>query len=581
MSSFNLKIPMLSSSNLDLSPQPKEMEEWIRSIPVADVAKASNTLYAMLKKLNRLPINPQTRFQIAELFAPIITQITLDLENYLIKAKLPFSKKIKSFILMRIKLIEELAFSYKWVIYDVSQSKPSYGKSKLLLPTLFQAMRMLVELLYASCLAYQDPPELLWKELHNLFIFAQENNLLFKKFKTSASFDSGIFECNIQDLYYWALILSISDTTRLRQREIRELYRTIPTLIKHVFQRRAHNTLPSSTIFVVQTDKDNPPQSSMLPQIGINDVNLIFDTGTLISYMEKSYDRDSNLKLPGITESYMDKNIIQRLVKAWSSVRQRDSTRTKLNFELPLAVGFDAIHNLLTENTCNYPNQPETENMVDESELDISKETAYDTDFIVIDTEQTSSLSLEPIATSGNIQISVYEEDYTKSKIDEPKHKAKKNTVSPYITLSTVNESTGGFCVDWPQNDQVPGIQIGELIGISKVGPPLTHSLAMVRWVQNDATQGLRVGLQIIANTVKAVSIVDKSQKKFVIVKSLLIPITKSTEKFSNLITPPLILDSNIGKKTLFIREQDGEKNIILLEILETNSVFTRFVCKY
>lgn len=579
---LELQLPELSLSVQDPIPKDKDMELWIANLPIINTSETAKLLYRMLKGLNRMDIPPKTRLSLTELLATPLDRTVYALENTYIDSDFPLLEKARHKVFLCTKLAEELAIAYKWVIQYLNTPKIGNAQHNVLAYAVFCAVHRLANEIYATGLVYQPPPKSTWRELHSLFVFADANKWASKAFKINLPPHNDQLELTLRDLYLRSLLFAVSGAARLRQREIRALYRNILRWTKSINLSTIAEIIPSDTSFIVMLDKDAPPQHSTLIKNLSSNTVLELDTATLIQNLQTDYyslNNDSYMTKSG-KHGMLTKLAKQRLVQVLGKAPQRYFPRTQLNFELPLVIGLNAIYTLLQEQMAPKNNLPVT-NQKDSDSWSIAFSDPWDTSSVKSNFEDnTNTRNFYPTRSSFMLTESSYLDAPSGLELSpgltiESKTHYIETSSSPII-LCTINESIGGYCIEWNKKN-VPKIKIGEVIGIRTSIQPFSCALAVVRWMYDVPGQGLQVGVQVLAPNIKAAAMVHFKTAEQNSIPCLLIPALFESNSNPSLIVPSLTWSVDTGMN-MCLKESEGVmQEIRLLDLIEANGMFAHF----
>lgn len=583
MAQLNLSVPEPLSPAQEVVPRPKDVEEWITELPVVSVTKTAKLLHKLIKKLNRMKIDPSTRLMLMTPLIQPIDQNARALEKHYIDAVLPLPVKLKHSAFIRTQFAEELSYSYKLIIQNLIPDFSSQFERKLLAIAIFHALHRLSEIIYTKTLTYESPPNLVWNELHTLFKFAEINNFITMNIRASLGPNGEEVECTIKDLYLRILIFAIANPTRLRQRDICAVYLSIMRWTKTIRMRSIIEFTPSDMCFIVQTHGDYSPQHSTLISRQLQEPAIELDTGFLVQVLQDLHD-SMPMEISGIVRGdkrdALTRSTLRQLIQSLGSTPQRHFTRTRLNFELPLAIGLNAIYELLTghsisqwestaftiERSLDNVDIPNLDQGSDFKSLNMSDtlNISCNSELTLVEDENFDAIQLRSVNLSHTNYNSLIEKSKTSVPVSH----------SPYITLTTLNESVGGYCVDW--GNKTPGAKIGELVGIQVPDHTDTCTLAVVRWIHDASKHGIQVGLQVLAYNVKAV-IINNIAGNSNPIYCLLISEFKAANLPASLIAPPLALRTDNLNTTLLLKQEKIERKIRLVELLEASGAFARF----
>lgn len=579
-----LRIPPLNSPPGNAMTRPRDVEAWLQQLPMASGGGSASSLLQALRDSNRTPIPPAARLQMAALFAPPIGAMLEDLERALLDTALPLPPKLADSAALGAGLHEELAISYKLAIHDLTRGSSATQDRQALTKALFQAIGCLAGQIQMSVLVYQPYPAHVWRELHDLYQFAERAELTQLQVKIRVKDEE--IPMTARDRYVQALLFAAAAPYRLRQREIHHLWRNLPKWARLARLAPAGEPSREASQFLVRLDQDHPPvHVSLVDGSLATQPALILDTEPLLRHLEELSDRIS-LEIEGIRTAQMalSKSSVQRFLEAWGTVPRRRFWRTHLNFDLDLTVGLPSIHRLLGETgaSATYgssvvaaePTRQETPRSAGGTQIGEANHQDWESD-----------LSLVPLTRRGH---GGREDDKFLSQGDwwqrpaPPAAPAVWNHASsattPVLTssLSTLNESAGGYCVDW-RDPKLPGIRIGELVGIRLPGAAPRYLLCVARWMRNVPQTGLQVGLQVMAPNALAIT-ATSGQSPPLEFAALLITPMRATRQTASLVTPILPLAAG---QTLGIRQATTRQQIRLLKLVESTGAFAQFEFDY
>jgi hypothetical protein len=420
--------------------------------------------------------------------------------------------------------------------------------------------------------------------LHNLFAFAQTNRWSELRLKNEVNGEEVV--STLKSTYTQILLFAAASPYRLRQRETRQLYRLLPDWGEHV--QVSINT-PSSepdACFIVQLKQDLPPVHISLANQPLKAPFLALDNRKLIQHLQTlSQELAGAEENPsaGLQDSQRDLSeaMVKRLIQTLGQAPHRQFVRTHLNFNLEIAVGLSKIHRLISgqqtnaNDGANFGSPPS----LDASEL--NPESVFATDFL----DNESGLTLVPMDTQERVYLRGYESYGLSSQPSPPAPRepvwGSTGTPRPRpgstATLQTLNESAGGYCVQW-NGEHAPGIGIGELIGIQAPSNPNSYGLAVARWMRREASSGLQLGVQLIAPSTYAITATSTERRQRTPIACLLAPELKNANRPASLVAPAMSLQVGMG---LQIRHQDTEQRIKLTRLIESTGAFSQFQFDY
>lgn len=574
---LGLRIPEQSPASGVSMLQPEDFEAWLKRLPMAGGTRIFKQLFQAIQRINRTGIPPHHRIRIAELFTRPIADAIAAQEHRFIDAAFPLS--VKAHLISRVcaLLNQELAFAYKIAVHDVAMGEIGSRERRVLIISLLRAVRHLAEMVYHSVLIYDPVPRHVWRELHNLFAFAGSNRWATTRVKIPG--DGETDATTLRELYLQILLFAAASPYRIRQREMRALYRALPRWTSRVGFRTAADLSPAATRFIVQLKKDQPALHIDLVRKSLEKPALELNTAPLIQTLRELYEElppDAEGVQTGVQKAELSRETLRDLIRIWGSAPQRRAERTRLNFELQIAVGLSRIHRLISGGVHGDEDVPATFGRLEDDTPDLdfafaSNLPGADGGPELIPLERTDCVFVHDCNHPG---MCGDPGEKPPSPIWRPETTP---LIEPATTASvhTRNESAGGYCVHWPGRG-IPGIKIGELVGIQARDNPADYALAVVRWMTNEPGRGLELGLQLIAPHVFAVTVTPAGRCPRT--RCLLVPEVISAHRPASLVAP--VLRFKVGL-SLRVRQGERERKVRLVRLLESTGAFAQYQFEY
>ena len=585
-SRLELNIPeQVEADKSSLFLQPKELKAWVDALPWANIGEISRHVYKGLIDFNRTRVPQRDAMMGAEQFRKPVNYVTRSLEKHYLDTGFPLSKRNQKIANLTHELNCELAIAYKAVIKRyLRSSRVDKTDKKLLVIALYRAIYYLSKVIVQKALVYESCPTHIWQEIHGLYHYARRHGLDTLQVKVTSS-GGEEHSSSIQNAYKRILMFNLASPMRLRQREIHQLYAVLEDWSRYAVIRDTVEKSDPENQFLVVVEKDAPPIHISLAKDEISNSSaskLIIDTTELINKLNEIFSQESEQITTGMPAGIMSNALRRRLMQTWSSAPHRKFARTKLNFELTVAVGLMAIHSLLEEEEAAYDADMGGELEADMNWLDQQADSDGFTGVSLKSRDLSAAFSLAPIEKRRDVRREGFEEFGPNSHDEiEPEpvvpiwgNTGEKDDVT-YETYSfqTINESAGGYCLDWHGPPPVPPVKVGELIGIQSTSIAGQYGVAVIRWIQTSGEHGLQVGVQMLAPNALPVTVGKEAQQK-----ALLLPETGDATKQSSLVTFPHPF--NVGND-LIIEERQSIRPIKLTRMAESTGAFSLFQFSY
>lgn len=583
-----LKVPAHTASAENLPYTNIEaLDAWFDDLPLANPAKSVRQLFEALFDCNRCNITSKTRFRITERFRQPIHDIRHNLERrHILDSATPLNVRNRNIAILNREVHSELAIAYKIMVKDlVSDDQGSAGQN-MLITAIHRAIRHLSDLLVLSTMVYNPSPEHAWQEIHALYSLACSRKL--EKKSITDSCDESVGASSIHQLYLQILMYALASPYCLRQRESQLLLRKLPEWVSLVELQPPGGKSNRRGNFVVRLASDEPPSHIKLQKKKISSRCRLLDTKQLVEHLEKLATevakKSTKIGIYHSNTTELPLSLIRYLVKTWDADPQRNKQRTTLHFELQLAIGLPSTHALLKEGAkAKVDEQPPSVESDDEDGY-------YQEPFHWFET-QLATGNVAPISEETPSDSSNDKQGSTKSATGISSRSIIKQTLDEQIApwasqvigeshiqtyrCRTINESSGGYCMDW-QGQEAPKVKVGELMGIQSTIDSNQFGVGVIRWIKHEASERLRLGMEIIAPDAVAVELYPDGESTHTThsQKGLLLPEIKAKGTGSSIIIPTLPFQ--VGDN-LLLRDSDDECRIQLTQLIESTAAFARY----
>ena len=552
---------------------PKEVEIWISNLPIANLGETSRQVYQTLSEFNRQEIPNNTRLRVADLFQQPIEYITTNLRKYYFDVPLPLSAKNRKIAALNRKLRSELAISYQIVVDDIVSGRPGIFERKTLVTGIVRTMQALLAVMYQSVLVYNVYPRGVWRVIHRLYAYSEHNNL------GGIQVKNGKKKCSsksINDIYKQLLLFAVSSPLSCRQSDIQQIHNALPRWSPLVrLSLNDHTQSDSSGLFVSQLRTDSPPIHLELQDKNNTSPCILLNTKALVQHLQEHFDtgQDKGTEHTQTGTRPISKALLRKLIHEFNAAPHRKFSRTRLNFELQVAAGLSAVHTLLTASSkTEKVRLQQPYNTPDWINSEFRSTGINPPRFVFSEQNLTLSDYVEPMqqkpCLAGHIaRIAIQE-------AQPPGWARQESGIKPF-TCRTINESAGGYCIDW-EADSAPKVKIGELIGIRSVSERYQYSIGMVRWMQKSAGNNLHIGIEILSPSSSAVltRCTSKANHAVQTHKAILLPELTTSGQPTSLIVPTIPF--NLGD-IIWIEEGTNKQQIRLTRLLETTGAFALF----
>ena len=564
------------SGQLELNVQTKAIDQWFDALPLADIRISVKSIYNVLKETNNYKIPYKKRLYFLEKIHVQVIESANYLKKLNLNRELPLDDEHQSIDTLLYKLYLQTAIGYKFVLQDLMNSHVFFlyaGKRKLMTQVIERIIRHNSLSLISNYQLYNAPPKSLWSEIHYLFLLAHQETLVNNKvFEPSLRYEK---ETTIKKVYLQILLISVADPYRMVQHHIHSIFEQLEEWSSLA---DIHKYLDSDAKDSLSIDLSRDCHPTFIAPQDNPDKEFVWtlDTSKLdYTYLIEHFDE------PGNQTNKINVDLLKQLSLAWGIAPNRQHNRRPAKSKLKIAIGLNNVHYVLN----GYADH-ESLTPIDVSEQDeiggLSEGSQSIAQFNATTLGSTSKVN----DMWGKVFTTKKSLGKKKRVSVEPQKNALPQTSPPYEPheWDMINESVGGYCLLWEQNDSV-NAKVGEIIAINhgierKEGDWFVGS---IRWIKCEGNNKVQIGVQILAPRAIAVSVEKYTHKqegmKF---RAILLPAVSELKQPKTLITPALVYETRdqiLLDEYQLINEAITKVNskVVLMDSLETSTHFSRF----
>jgi hypothetical protein len=433
----------------DLEVRPKQVKAWIESLPLAQSLDSTRKLCAHLAALNRSKIDPDSRIQILDVYRPVAAVALEELDAMYAKAALPLAPRAREALTLARDLAAGLATGYKIALVEVGGKLFGNKKQPLLVA---RAMEYMLAGQRASYKSYTPVPPGVWRELHQLYLHAEEMGM--EKDVVDAETKLTIF-----DLYSEALLISLTDPYRVVQGELEKIIAQVRIVRSSATLARERPATRAGGHFIVPCDLDKPPKPALSPSDDTGGPNwrMLDANGPADRLRQKKQAAES-----GNASATMIKGLglegfalLGRLSTLWGDPPKRLQRRNPTESTAAICVGLKAIGH-----------------------------------FVSFEPRVDPAAEAEALKNGVTMPLQALPMDDAAQPI-------------PVFEWDVVNESTGGVKVRRMGATQQP-IGVGEVVGV-KLPTKARWTIGVARWITMFDEGGMEFGIQFLGSQAKPV----------------------------------------------------------------------------
>lgn len=543
-SRLGLRVPLMDrAARTDLDLRPRRIQQWISQLPLADAQESCRHLHALIRAANRTAMDAAGRYKLAEVLHETVGLVSRALIRGVSHRGFPLTGKALAQADACTALQREFADTYKLI--TVASLEGGRSGRKLLAASIQLAMQQLGRLLLDHYALYAPASDGLWLDLHRLFLIAEEHDLL----TPAANSRRAPPGARIAELYRQSLLISLCNPYRLRRGELGR----VTTLASALAHRLILSPRPTAeSAFQVRTEQDRPPYVRAHEH----------DTGG-VRYIDLSA-VVAALDEVEAEQSPSDLHLRQQLLAIWRRPPRRGFKRIHQDADVRVGVGLNTACFLLERDAPPLPEITEEPAAV----LGVFPPLENPAE-----TETHITLSMDHY-DSGNERFyptmsRPRREHYPipGASLPEPEYRD--------FLWRTVDVSARGCCLSWDSDKPSPA-KVGEVL-ILREQEHRGWTIGVVRWMQYDRERGLRLGVEILAPGVSAVTARSANARpsEDTTDTALELSAVNAVGKPASLILSST--DHRVGERLIVV--QHGQpRRVRLAEELERNASFSHFV---
>jgi hypothetical protein len=547
---------------------PKYARAWLASLPLADGAESAREIYQALYTLNRQELDVARRFDLMELYNNPIATVTAALEPYFTRTALPLTSKKRQLAEFIRQLHMEMSYGYKGCLQDLDKQRLRWGKKTLLATSIQRAMHYLGEVLLHSYQVYMPYPPEVWHEIHAIYRYAMEQNLVAEVVDTAAS---GGAKTTLAHDYTRILLVGLSNPYQLPQNECRQVQRFLHHWSAKATLRDNLEVPHSAGHFLVDLTKDSPPapfprdvQTQPNRDLILLDATELLRTIQFFIQRLKKGDSARTLSLGIECLDSVCLEILQRMLRSWGLAPRRQYSRIQRSGPVFVCASIPALHFFAAGQKPFSPPAAEP------------------------DKGKTDDRFILPAHIQEDITSEVRADDEDFIALDQPVD------VGP-MPQTDLKESPAphgdAFRVDrWQIKDSAPkGLQlvrqgsshtyvrVGDVVGIQQMDEIGRWSAGVVRWMKSPQANVLEMGIELLAAGAKPVAVAPvRGASVGEYQAALLLPAIEALRRPATLLLSRGVFAP--GNNLIMAEEEKGARTVRLLQRLEHTSVFELIV---
>lgn len=519
--SLRLELPP-QEGHIAVETRPAETERWLSNLPVLNTAETSHQIFTALANLNRRLLEDKTRLKLLELYRRPVRAVCQELRRQYLGMALPLAENHK-LIAERVRRFQvELAYGYKRIVanYGHMERLGTAEKTELAL-CLQRAISYLTEVLAKSFELYAPAPEGTWREIHQLYRFAEIEGVT--DIPVPDALNESVKYSSVSHVYKQALLLDFADPFHLPTRMLDKIQRYLDAYAPLAQLSLAVDSLRKDCQFLINLANDragvmnieNTPITTEAQYRLLTTVEL----ARLIHQQLGALQAGQTPIVAGTDKDFLKhqgQEMLLRLITSWGVNPKRSFARSEsrgTRFEV--AIGIESANFFVNRGSEFLPS--------------------------------TTEVGPQPRgATLGASQAA-----HPTGAAEDARR------------LSTLwhvlDEGAGGFSLSkTPTHDE--HVRVGDLIASRAEQSDAPWSIAMVRWARSTGPESVEFGVQRLAPSAEAAAVMHLDSPDSNYQLALVLPEVSALRQARTLVTPrgffkpsgELILDN--GYRTFRIR---------------------------
>ncbi len=515
-----LNLPLLNTKRPKPYLKHKKFRLWLKTLPVANVKRTSQLILQQLKTVNQSRYPYSERSLLLDELRGTIRQLLLSLKQPIQRAQFPLSEENMATAELIQDLLTEMAHGYKLITSDLMDKKSRKENDQLLLrESIYLSIQYLARSIVESYLVYAAPQYDVWRELHQLYRYAEYENIQNDPIDDPYPDYVLPIHYSIDLVYKRIVLLSLSAPYHLMQNEAEDIYYLVSAWTsvceiselekKHISDQYGVDFATDMSPRYIPASLEWEPVDGRIIDLSEVKARLNNHTTKILRFNVDSDDFIDTEENPRSLKERQQRDMLLRLTDAWHSKLTRGQHREDRGAKLRMALGLNACHFYCSNKTAFTPQMDE----------------------------------LRLISSSENKQTTVFANIYREALHKDRLHEKSSYPISPWqqhnISRSGIAISCDGSCKDM-------NIKVGEIVSYlfeSKTG--LRWKIGIIRWLHINKDNNVDMGIMNLSHSavpiaVKAIDGLGKGTDYF---RSLLVPKQVSIKQLRSVIVPAMLYD--------------------------------------
>ncbi len=558
---IKLSIPERNNNpNITIHPGIAQIKAKLDHLPLANARESCVQIHALLKPLNRAPLDLNVRSKIIEMILPLLEDLTSSVRSTYMNVPLPLAEKLARNALIISALQTELSYTYKIIVQDLLEDQVATATGSVQLPqAIYYAMSFLARQLVDTYALYTDEPRHIWRELNQLYLYAEKRQLQDIELNPINATDEPK-PATIANTYRRIILLSLANPYHLMQGEAVKMFKHLidwaPScnIIPH-----GNKPVPEGQLFV-DLQMDAPPlyAPNTANKIRPKEGRLLEIKGILNKLNNEIHVLATHNKnaIQSNLAKRMERDMYFRWSESWGIRRERMSHRSSVKTPTQVICSLTLAHHFISGGKHFEPEEHEVE-MQNHDSLSLGH--SHDSLSLIPEGHSpwAQESDIQHLTTSiekprqsifenneGQSQKDIWVKVFATSIETMEELTGKQKVAYDTYDCQIINTNQGGYgltCAD----KITPSARSGELLAARTGQYNEGWSISAIRWMKIANKGKINMGVRIIAEDAraigsKAVSGIGTGGEYF---RALLAPDLDPEQHPTTLITPAAVYD--------------------------------------
>ncbi|MBT8447222.1 MAG: hypothetical protein HKO62_07165 [Gammaproteobacteria bacterium] len=442
--------------------RPAHVEDWLATLPYANFEKCAVMIEDRLADTNRVELKSAQRMELMRLYwQPYRYLLETHIKSETNTAHQSLPRRLRQVDAIR-RVVVELAFGCKLALENTNTARGLFRTGKPPLDSYLFALTAHAHVLLLNFHEYSPSPRSAWRELHELYETAEDQDLLQASGADPDSDEARQRTC-IHDLYTSICATAVVDPHHLNTGDVWQVYGLARQHAGRIEIRNFSRTDDEAGLFVIDLKNSRAPIAYAKLKLEQTPPQLrLLDCSALAGAVAREYDEvGAEIARRPNERRVQYAALLDQAINAWSKPARRQRPRKVTSGAVDVSLGLKAAHAAMT-----------------------GKE---------------EDASATPAAAGGD---EIVLEDAT------PGALAETGSLLQLNSWQLVNEGSGGYSLFTDQKIK-DGVRVGDVLALRASTDPALPPwrLGVVRWLMLAQGSVHKIGMEMLARNVQAVTV--------------------------------------------------------------------------